>query len=232
MKAKDVMTSAVISVEPETTVLEAARRMLQNHVSGLLVIDKAGNLVGIVSEGDFLRRGETDTAPKYTGLLEFLLGPGQAAGQYIHSHGRKVGEVMSNYVHVVEEDTDLENVVELMERKRIKRVPVVRKNKLVGIITRSNLMHAMVSLARSAPKMAPNDATIRECLVDELEKEKWAPTATTNIVVLNGVVELWGTVFDDRQREALKVAAENIPGVKAVKDHLVWIEPTSGMWFG
>jgi predicted transcriptional regulator len=106
------------------------------------------------------------------------------------------------------------------------------ENKMVGIITRSNLMHAMVSLARSAPKVASNDAVIRERLVDELEKEKWAPAATTNIVVLNGVVELWGTVFDDRQREALKVAAENIPGVKAVKDHLVWIEPTSGMWFG
>jgi predicted transcriptional regulator len=143
-----------------------------------------------------------------------------------------VGEVMSNQIHVVEEDTDLEDVVELMERKRIKRVPVVRENKMVGIITRSNLMHAMVSLARSAPKVASNDAVIRERLVDELEKEKWAPAATTNIVVLNGVVELWGTVFDDRQREALKVAAENIPGVKAVKDHLVWIEPTSGMWFG
>ena len=139
---------------------------------------------------------------------------------------------MSNHVHVVEEDTNLEDVVELMERKRIKRVPVVRNDKLVGIITRSNLMHAMVSLARSAPRTASNDAAIRERLVDELEKEKWAPTATTNIVVLNGVVELWGSVFDDRQREALKVAAENIPGVKAVKDHMVWIEPTSGMWVG
>jgi len=232
MKAKDIMTSAVISIEPETTVLEAARRMLQNHISGLPVVDEAGALVGIVSEGDFLRRAETGTAPRYSGLLEFLLGPGKAAGEYIHSHGRKVREVMSNHVHVVEEDTNLEDVVELMERKHIKRVPVVRNDKLVGIITRSNLMHAMVSLARSAPRTASNDATIRERLVDELEKEKWAPTATTNIVVLNGVVELWGSVFDDRQREALKVAAENIPGVKAVKDHMVWIEPTSGMWVG
>ena len=139
---------------------------------------------------------------------------------------------MSNYIHVVEESTDLEDVVEMMERKRIKRVPVVRNDKMVGIITRSNLMHAMVSLARSVTKTASNDAIIRERLVDGLQKEKWAPTATTNIVVLNGVVELWGTVFDDRQREALRVAAENIPGVKAVKDHLVFIEPTSGMCVG
>jgi len=232
MKAKDVMTSAVISIEPEASVLEAARRMLQNHISGLPVVDKAGNLVGIVSEGDFLRRGETDTAPKCSGLLEFILGPGRAAGQYVHSHGRRVSEVMSNYIHVVEESTDLEDVVEMMERKRIKRVPVVRNDKMVGIITRSNLMHAMVSLARSVTKTASNDAIIRERLVDGLQKEKWAPTATTNIVVLNGVVELWGTVFDDRQREALRVAAENIPGVKAVKDHLVFIEPTSGMCVG
>ena len=116
-----------------------------------------------------------------------------------------------------------------MERRRIKRVPVLRGNKVVGIVTRSNLMYAMVSLARSVPTTASADLAIRDQLTAVMQKEIWAPAAMTNIVVRDGVVELWGTVFDERQREALKVAAENIPGVKAVKDHLVWIEPISGM---
>jgi osmotically-inducible protein OsmY len=116
-----------------------------------------------------------------------------------------------------------------MERRHIKRVPVVRGNQVVGIITRANLMHAMVSLARTESRAAKDDAAIREKLLAEMQKEKWAPMAMTNVVVRGGVVELWGTIFDERQREALKVAAENISGVQAVKDHLVWVEPTSGM---
>ena len=117
----------------------------------------------------------------------------------------------------------------LMEKHRIKRVPVLRAGKLVGIVTRSNLMHAMVSLARVASPGAQSDAAIREKLLAEFKKQQWAPVASTNVVVHDGVVDLWGMIIDERQRNALKVAAENIPGVTAVKDHLVWIEPTSGV---
>ena len=145
------------------------------------------------------------------------------------SHGAKVSEVMSDEVQTVEESTPLEDVVELMERHRIKRVPVTRGKKMTGIVTRSNLMQAMVSMARSEQAPPKGDAEIRERLLAEIQKEQWAPAAMVNVVVHKGVVELWGAVVDDRQREALKVAAENIPGVKGVKDHLVWIEPTSGM---
>ena len=136
---------------------------------------------------------------------------------------------MTTDVQTVDEDTPLEDIVELMERRRIKRVPVICGGQVVGIVTRSNLMHAMVSLARGAQPAAKDDAAIREQLLAEMQKEQWAPAATTNVVVHDGVVELWGVIIDERQREALKVAAENIPGVKAVKDHLVWVEPTSGM---
>src|SRR5512139_2421843 len=229
MRAGDVMTRNVISVSPDNTVLQAAREMLQHHISGLPVIDEAGNLVGILSEGDFLRRQETRTERKRSRWLEFLMGPGKIAAEYTHSHGNKVAEVMTTKVHTASEDTPLEEIVELMERRRIKRVPVLRGKKVVGIVTRSNLMHAMVSLARSAPKAAKDDATIREKLLAIMQKEQWAPAAVSNVVVRGGVVELWGVIVDERQREALKVAAENIPGVKEVKDHLVWVEPTSGM---
>ena len=230
MKATDVMTTRIISVEPDTTVLEAARQMLQHHISGLPVIDKAGTLVGILSEGDFLRRGETHTERKHTRWVEFLIGPGKMAAEYTHSHGKKVAEVMTDQVHTVDEDTSLEDVVEMMERHRIKRVPVIRGTRVVGIITRSNLLHAMVSLVRRAPKTTKDDFAIRQQLTAELQNAKWAPVAMTNIVVHDGVVELWGTIFDERQREALVVASENISGVRAVKDHLVWVEPVSGMF--
>ncbi len=229
MKAEDVMTREVISIDPDATVLQAARLMLQHHISGLPVVDKDGKLVGVLSEGDFLRRRETKTERRRSRWLEFLMGPGRIASEYSHSHGSKVSEVMTTDVQTVDELASLEDIVELMERRRIKRVPVVCGGQLVGIVTRSNLMHAMVSLARVAQPVAKDDAAIRERLLAEMQKERWAPVATANVVVHDGVVELWGVIVDERQREALKVAAENIPGVKAVNDHLVWVEPTSGM---
>jgi CBS domain-containing protein len=229
MQAKDVMTRNIVSVQPDATVLQAARLMLQHHISGLPVIDHVGKLVGVLSEGDFLRRQETRTERRRSRWLEFLMGPGRAAAEYAHSHGSKVSEVMTGEVRTVGEDTSLEDIVELMERYRIKRVPVLRGSNVVGIVTRSNLMHAMVSLARKAPPTAKDDSTIRDRLLEEIKKEQWAPAAMTNVVVSDGVVELWGVIVDERQRDALKVAAENIPGVKAVKDHLVWVEPTSGL---
>lgn len=228
MKAADVMTRNVVSVKPDATILQAARLMLQHHISGLPVIDASGRLVGILSEGDFLRRRETATERRRSRWLEFLMGPGKMASEYTHSHGNKVAEVMTAEVQTIGENTPLEEIVELMERRRIKRVPVVRGDQVIGIITRSNLMHAMVSFARAMPKSAQTDTDIREQLLAEVDKQAWAPAALINVVVHGGVVELWGAVIDDRQREGLKVLAENIPGVKAVRDHLVWIEPTSG----
>jgi CBS domain-containing protein len=229
MKAEDVMTRDVISIDPDATVLQAARLMLQHHISGLPVIDKDGILVGVLSEGDFLRRRETRTERRRSRWLEFLMGPGRIAAEYSHSHGNKVSEVMTPDVVTVDVTTPLEDIVDVMERRRIKRVPVVCGGLVVGIITRSNLMHAMVSLARVAQPAATDDSVIRERLLAEIQKEQWAPAATANVVVHDGVVELWGVIIDERQRDALKVAAENTPGVKAVKDHLIWIEPTSGM---
>lgn len=229
MNAKDVMTRDVISIQPHATVLQAARLMLQHHISGLPVIDKSGALVGVLSEGDFLRRRETATERRHSRWLEFLMGPGRIAAEYTHSHGSKVSEVMTADVQTVSEDAPLEEIVELMEHHRIKRVPVLRGDIVVGIVTRSNLMHAMVSIARKTQPPATSDAAIRDRMLAEMKNQQWAPAATTNVVVRDGVLELWGVIVDERQRAALKVVAENIPGVKAVKDHLVWVEPMSGM---
>jgi CBS-domain-containing membrane protein len=129
----------------------------------------------------------------------------------------------------ISEDTPLDQVVAAMEKHRIKRLPVVRGQRLVGIVSRANLLHALASLAPVAPVVAASDAAIRERLMAELDSQKWAPTAALNVVVRDGVVELWGTITDERERQALVVAAENIAGVKSVRDHLAWVEPNSGM---
>ncbi|MGP0092419.1 MAG: CBS domain-containing protein [Xanthobacteraceae bacterium] len=229
MNAADVMTQGVITVGSDSSVLEAVQLMLQHRISGLPVVDKKGELLGIVSEGDLLRRTETGTQRRRPRWLEFLIGPGKLANEYVHASGRKVNEVMTPSVTTAAEDTPLEQIVELMERHQIKRVPVMRGREVVGIVTRANLLRALAGLAREVPPSATNDAAIRERLLAELGKQPWAPIAQLNILVRNGVVQLWGTIFDERQREAIRVAAENILGVKAVEDHLVWVEPTSGM---
>jgi CBS domain-containing protein len=230
MQVKDVMTQNVISVEANETVLKAARLMLQNRVSGLPVIGATGELVGIVTEGDFLRRGEIGTQRHRPKWLEFLVGPGRMAAEYVRVNGRRIDEIMTPDPLSVTEDDSLETVVDLMERHRVKRLPVMRGAKMVGIVSRANLMHALASLARDdTPPAANDDSAIRDRILVALGKEQWAPKA--NVVVKNGIAELWGALTDERERPALIVATENISGVKVVHDHLVWVEPMSAMAF-
>ena len=229
MQVRDVMTRKVISIAAGQTVLEAVRTMLQNRISGLPVVDAQGSLVGMVTEGDFLRRGEIGTERRRPKWFEFLLGPGRLANEYVHASGRKVEDVMTGDAVTVTEDDSLETVVELMERRRIKRLPVLRNGKMVGIVSRANLMHALVSLARGAQAPAGGDSAIRERIVAAYVRQPWAPQV--NVAVKNGVAELWGTITDERERQACVVAAENAAGVKKVHDHLVWVEPMSGMAF-
>ncbi|HEY2533389.1 MAG TPA: CBS domain-containing protein [Xanthobacteraceae bacterium] len=234
MQVKDVMTQKVISVQEDDSVLTAARLMLQNRISGLPVLDQEGEIVGIVTEGDFLRRSEIGTQRQRPRWLEFVIGPGRLADEYVHTSGRKVGEIMTRNPQFVSENDALETVVEKMERHHIKRLPVMRGGRMVGIVSRANLMHALTSLARDSGVPAGADIpgpdrAIRGEILAALGKQHWAPDI--NVVVRNGVVELWGVITDERERQALIVAAENIAGVKQVHDHLVWVEPMSGMAF-
>ena len=229
MKAKDVMTSPVISVEPDASIWEAVRIMLQRRISGLPVIDKGGRLVGMVSEGDFLRRAETGTQRQRSRWLEFLIGPGRLADEYTRSHGRKVQEIMTPDPVTVAEETPLEEIVRTMENRRIKRLPVVRGKHVVGIVTRANLVHALAGVARELMPTTASDEAIRARLLADLTKEPWAPVGLIDPIVRNGVVELWGMITEERQRQALITAAENVPGVKAVRDYLGWVDVTSGV---
>jgi CBS domain-containing protein len=230
MQVKDVMTHNVIAVEPDESILKAARLMLQNGISGLPVIDKDGELMGIVTEGDFLRRGELGTQRRRPKWLEFIVGPGRLADEYVHASGRKVDEIMTTDPVTASEDDSLAKVVEVMERRHVKRLPVMRGGRVVGIVSRANLMHALASFARGLEERPrPADARIRDTILAALDQQSWAPQV--NVVVKNGIAEVWGVITDDRERKALVVAVENVAGVARVHDHLVWVEPMSGIAF-
>jgi CBS domain-containing protein len=229
MKAADVMTPDPLCISPDASISDAIRLMLERKFSGLPVVDARGDLVGIVTEGDLVRRTETGTQRKRSGWLEFLIGPGRLAAEYLQAASRKVGDVMTADVRTVAANSSLDEVVHLMERHQINRVLVVRDGKLVGIVTRANLLHALASVIAETKPGLTSDASIRERLYAELKAHRWAPIGLINVVVRNGVVHLSGTLLDERQRGAIRAAAENIPGVKDVKDYLVWIDPVSGM---
>jgi CBS domain-containing protein len=231
MQAKDVMTHPVISVSTQGSILEAVRLMLQHKVSGLPVFDESGNLAGIVTEGDFLRRVETDTLRRRPRWIELIVGPGKLAEEYARASTRNVRDVMTTEVHSVSEDAPLGEVVTIMEQNRIKRVPVMRGNEVVGIVTRANLLRALINAAK--PQLSStDDATIRGRLLSHLAEQKWAPVGTIDVVVRNGNVTLSGFVTDERERRALCIAAENIPGVKNVEDQLAWLVPGTGVMVG
>ncbi|HEY4736182.1 MAG TPA: CBS domain-containing protein [Xanthobacteraceae bacterium] len=230
MRVKDAMTPNVICIGADEPVLKAARLMLQNRISGLPVVDKDGELVGMVTEGDFLRRGELGTQRQRPKWLEFIVGPGKLAQEYTHSSGRKVEEIMTPDPWTIGENETLEAVVDTMERHHVKRLPVTRGGRMVGIVSRANLMHALASLSRDVPAPPPGgDSAIRDKILAAIAKQDWAPRV--NVIVKNGVAELHGVITDDRERAGLIVAAENVPGVKQVRDHLVWVEPISGVAF-
>ena len=229
MRAADVMTPDPISIAPEASINDAIQLLLERKFSGLPVVDVRGSLVGIVTEGDLLRRRETGTQRKRPGWIEFIMGAGRLAAEYQQSTGRKVSDVMTPEIRSVNEDTPLEEIVRVMERHRVKRLLVVLGDELVGIVTRANLLHALASVAAEAKPGHTDDASIREKLYAELKTQPWAPVNLIDITVRNGTVFLWGTLLDERQRGAILAAAENIPGVKDVKDNLVWVEPTTGI---
>ena len=230
MRAHQIMTRPVFTVLPEATILEAANLMLARHISGLPVVDAAGKLVGIVSEGDFLRRSEIGTQRKRSRLLNFILGPGQAATDFVHEHGCKIAEIMTPDPVTISEDTPLEAIVTLMEKNKLKRLPVTRGGRVVGIVSRANLLQAVAHLARQIPDPTADDDHIRNRIIDALSKNNWCPNGLS-VIVRDGIVNLGGVITDDRSRQAAIVCAENIAGVKKVHDHLCWVDPMSGLYF-
>jgi CBS domain-containing protein len=229
MRAHQIMTRQVVTIATDAAIADAANIMLEKHISGLPVVDAGGKLVGIISQGDFIRRAEIGTQRKRGRWLKFLVGPGRTASAFVRERGRRVGEIMTPEPCTVTEDATLEDIVELMERNNVKRLPVVRGDQLIGIVTRSNLLQAVAGLAREVPDPTADDDHIRNRVFASMEKVDWAPFGL-GVIVVDGVVHLSGVITNEQSREATIVAAENVSGVKKVHDHLCWVEPMSGMY--
>lgn len=232
MYARDIMQSRVVTISDDATVQAAVRLMLQHRVSGLPVVDNKQELVGIVTEGDFLRRAEIGTQKQHSRWIGVLLGSGRLADEYRLAHTRHIRDVMTAPAHSVEETTTVREIVEAMERHNVKRLPVVHNKKVVGIVSRVDLLHALVVSAAVPHSTQASDAAIRSAIVAEMNRQPWAAGNSANVLVHDGIVELHGAVLDERERLALRVIAENTPGVKKVNDRLFWIDVLSGMAFG
>jgi CBS domain-containing protein len=222
MKAADVMVSPVITVGPDTTVQEVADILLRNRISAVPVLSQQGKILGIVSEGDLLRRVESGTQRHRSWWLELLTTKFTLQDEYVKSHSRKVTDIMTSNVLTVSPDTPLGDIASVLEKNGIKRVPVVTDGKLVGIVSRANLLQAIATIGKTIKTQgAVSDAALRERVVDELNSVPLARPALVNVIVNDGNIELWGIVESESEKRAARVAAEATPGVGAVVDHLM-----------
>jgi CBS domain-containing protein len=221
MKARDVMVSPVITIKPQATVKEVAQILLKHHISALPVVDDGGRLVGVVSEGDLMRRADLGTQRRSSWWLAALFAEeATLASDYVKAHGRKVADVMTKKVVTVTPDTSLNAVAALLERHSIKRVPVVETGKLLGIVSRANLIQALAT-DRTEMDVPVPDSKLRDKLLEHLKAQPWAHLSLLNVTVNDGVVELWGITQSKAEKQALRVAAENVPGVRTVHDNVI-----------
>jgi CBS domain-containing protein len=228
MKARDLMSTKVVTVSPDTPVREIAALMVEKHISGVPVVDKDDSLVGMISEGDLLRRPELGTEKHHRRRwLSFFIDAQEDAQEFTKTHAMRAEDVMTKSVSYVGENTSLGDVVSKMEKENVKRLPVLTDGRMVGIVSRVDLLR-MLATRQAEPLPAPpeNDAAIRATINDVLKNEDWAQSAMINVIVSDGVVHLWGVIDSKEQRQALRVAAENIPGVKEVEEHLSFSLPT------
>jgi len=218
MKAMDVMVRDVITVRPDDEVAVAIKLLAEHDVSALPVVDDGGKVVGVISEADLMRREEIGTERHRSWWLEAVTPGATLAGEFAKAHGRKVREIMSDTVVSATEGTPLGEIAGLLEKHRIKRVPILRDGKLAGIVSRSNLIQALATSDVAAGSDGPSDRSIRGELLDRLGGQTWTDFGSRNVIVLDGVVHLWGLVGSPQEHKALLALAEQVAGVKSVSD--------------
>ena len=219
MKASDVMVSNVITVGPNANVADVARLLLANRISAVPVIDDEGRLIGIVSEGDLMRRVEANTERRRSWFVEQFGAKQPLAADYVKSHSPHVSDIMTRKVITATPDTALCDIASLLEGNGIKRVPIVHGGKVVGIVSRANFLQVLASNAKSAGPALARDSEIRRDVIARLNAEPWRPTML-DVAVEDGIVDLFGFIQTEDERRAARVAVELTPGVKFVNDHL------------
>jgi CBS domain-containing protein len=222
MQARDVMTSHVVTIDANASVRELADLLIKRGISAVPVVGPRGEIVGIVSEGDLMRRSELGTAKSRPWWLRILAGEYALAADFIKANAKKIGDVMTRDVITAPPDAPLNEIARLMERHGIKRVPIVHGKQLVGIVSRANLVQSFASLQKKPHlELSPTDLAIRDRIMTRLEGEPWAHTSLLNVLVNDGVVDLWGIVHTAIEKDAVRVAAESTSGVRAVNDNLI-----------
>jgi CBS domain-containing protein len=222
------MVTNVISVGPDACLQDIAHILLSNRISAVPVVGVDGKIVGIVSEGDLMRRAEAGTGRRRPWWLALLAGRDVLANEYVKEHSRRVTDVMTRKVVTATPETSLQDIATLLEKNGIKRVPIVKDGKLVGIVSRANLLQALAGLRKQIEAGAPEDPEIRERVITRLKAEPWARPSLINVIVREGTVELWGIVDSQTEKKAIRVAAEVTPGVRAVNDNLIIRPAQSG----
>ena len=219
MKARDVMGSYVITVSPDVDVKTVATILVRNGISAVPVVNPEGKLLGIVSEGDLMRRAEAGTDRRSSWWLDMLSSPEQQARDYVRAHARKVADVMTREVITARSDTPLREIADLLEKHNIKRVPIVDNDQVIGIVSRANLVQALASRQAGIIGVEPTDEKLREAVIANLRSQPGS-TALVNVIAEDGVVSLWGFVANEAEKNSVRVAAEVTPGVKAVNENL------------
>ena len=226
MRASDIMTTKVVTISPDLKVDEIARVLLEKGISAVPVADENGKVLGIVSEGDLLRRHENHTERRHSSWLSLFTSSEDEARDYAKTHGMTAAQVMTDKIISVDEETLVGDIAQLLQKRRIKRVPVIQDGKLVGIVSRANLLHGLAA-SKDAGPAAPSvdDRQLRKNILAKLENENWISHGALNVIVTSGAVELWGWVNSEDERKALMIAVETVEGVTSVEDHLGMVAP-------
>ena len=221
MKAADIMTADVVTVTPETPVPQIVKLLLARGISGVPVVDADGKVIGVVSEGDLLRRAELGTQKRRGSWLTFFTGTATLAEDYVRAHGELAQDIMTRDVASVPPSAPISDIADMMEERRVKRVPVIDGDNLVGIVSRSNLLRAFASMGPQEAAAPSDDQAIRTALIKELSGQAWTRRSDNSVVVSDGVVHLWGLVMTRDELRAMELAAKNVPGVRAVQSHMI-----------
>lgn len=220
MRVKDIMTAEVLAVTPDTSVQAIAEQLLTHRISGVPVVDAEHRVLGIVSEGDLLRRPESETDYSRSWWLKWFAGSREDAAEFLKTHGLRAEQVMTRDVVTVTEDTSLAEAARILEKRHIKRVPVVRDGRLVGIVSRANLLHGLAAQQPVPAASAPDDRALREQIMAVIEGHGWPSFGSVNVIVSNGRVELWGLAKSAEELQALQLAAERVAGADKVDNHV------------
>jgi CBS-domain-containing membrane protein len=220
MLAQEVMTKDVITVGPDTTVGEIAALLVRHRISAVPVVAAENRVIGIVSQTDLAHRSETDTEKRRKWWLEIFADADAKAREYVKSHGRKAKDIMTRFVISVSPRASMAEVADLLDTHRIRQVPVMEDGKLLGMISRTDLVRKLAEVAVVTPAARPDSGTLQKAIWERIHEQTWLKSAYVSVSTKDGVVELWGAVDSDQQRQALRVLVEGVTGVQKVEDHL------------